>query len=221
MSKRNWIPAKEADRLELMGTWKAGLANPVYKSQFGWADAECTALITLIEMAQSAHANYVEDNSTARGITKRRTMNEALAGMRDFAWSYIRHNKKMSPEYKIVFGIREEDREPTPSGEPKTRPNITEVKALGGCGVEIRFQDETTPQSWAIPDAYNGAVLYYAWGEKINDYKLLIHSALMTRHIWRLDLPLEAEGSWLSLAACWQSGGDKGRFSEIHHIAVS
>ncbi|MDR1575634.1 MAG: hypothetical protein LBS37_06475 [Treponema sp.] len=222
MAQHDWIPAKEQDQLELMTTWKAGLANPAYKTQFGWVEAECTALITLIEKAQSAHANYVEDNSSSRGITKRRAMKDALAGMRDFARSYIRFNKKMSAEYKAIFGIHEPDREPTPGGEPNTRPNITEIRTLGGCGVEIRFQDEMTPESWAIPEAYNGAVLHYAWGpEKINDIKLLTESKLMTRHIWRLTLPPEAAGAWLSLAACWQSGGDEGRFTEIRHIAVN
>jgi hypothetical protein len=222
MPHKDWIPTKEQDRLEMMNTWKEGLANPVYKTQFGWPEGEITALTDLIEKAQSAHANYVADNSSARKITKDRTMKDAIAGIRDFARSFIRFNKKMSPEYKIVFGISELDREPTPAGTPQTRPNISEVKALGGCGVEIRFQDETTSASRAIPEAYNGAVLCYCWGpEKINDIRQLIHSELMTRHIWRLDLPPEAEGAWLSLAACWQSGGDKGRFSEIRHLAVS
>jgi hypothetical protein len=222
MAKKDWMPRKEQDRLQLMGTWKAGLGNTVYKTQFGWVEAECNALITLIDKAQSAYANYVEDNSSTRRITKDRAMEDATQGMRDFARSSIRFNKKMSAEYKAIFGVYEADREPTPSGEPKTKPNITEVKALGGAGVEIRFQDEGTPDSQAIPEAYNGAVLHYAWGpEKINDYKLLVGSVLMTRHIWRLNLPPEAIGSWLSLAACWQSGGDKGRFCEIRHIPVT
>jgi hypothetical protein len=222
MANHDWMPVKLGDRIELMGRWKAGLANPAYITQFGWNEEECTALIALIDAAMSAHTNYITDDSTARLIVKKRTMQEATAGMRDFARSYIRFNKKMDDEHKSIFGVFKPDREPSAGGKPETMPNIINVKALGGCGVEIRFKDEATPHSWAIPEKYNGAVLRYAWGdEKITDQKLLVHGELMTRHIWRVTLPTEAVRSWLSLSACWQSGGNKGRFSEIHHIAVS
>jgi hypothetical protein len=196
MASHDWIPGKERDRLELMKTWNEGMANPVYKSQFGWADADCSAVSGKIDKALSAHNNYVADNSTPRRITKDRAMKEAPDAMRDFANSGIRFNKKMAPEYKIVFGIHEPDREPTAGGEPPTRANVTDLKPLGGAAVEIRFQDEETPRSWAIPAGYNGCLLAYAWGpEKLNDYELLTKTALMTHHIWRLELPPEAAGS--------------------------
>ena len=176
-----------------------------------------------IGKALSSHNSYVADDSTARRITKDRAMKEAVAAMREFANPSIRFNKKMAAEYKIVFGIHEADREPTEGGEPQTRASVTDLKPLGGATVEIRFQDEDTPHSWAIPEGYNGCLLSYAYGaEKTADYGLLTKTALMTHHIWRLQLPPEAAGSWLSLAVRWQSRmGIKGRWSDILHIAVS
>jgi hypothetical protein len=85
-----------------------------------------------IDKALSAHANYVADNSTLRRVTKDRTMKEALDVTREFANPNIRCNKKMAAEYKIVFGIHEADREPTPGGEPPTRAAVTDLKPLAG-----------------------------------------------------------------------------------------
>ena len=219
----DWIPGKELDRIELMKRWNEGLANPVYKTQFGWADADCTAVTGKIEAAVSGYHSYVADNSTARRIAKDRAMQEAVTAMREFANSNIRYNKKMAAEYRIVFGIRESDREPTEGREPSTRASVTDLKSLGGAAVEIRFQDEETPHSWAIPAEYNGCLLAYACGaEKVSDYALLTSTDLMTHHIWRLRLPPETVGLWLSLAVRWQNHtGKKGRWSDILHIPVS
>jgi hypothetical protein len=210
----DWIPGKEPDRIELMKRWNEGLENPVYKTQFGWAGADCAAVTGKIEAALSSYNSYTADNSTARRIAKDRAMQEALRAIREFANSSIRYNKKMAAEYRIVFGIREADREPTWRGEPPTRAVVTGLKPLGGAAVEIRFQDEETPHSRAIPAGYNGCLLAYACGkEKVGDYSLLTRTDLMTRHIWRLELPPETAGLWLALAEPYRKEGEVERYS--------
>jgi hypothetical protein len=58
--------------------------------------------------------------------------------------------------------------------------------------------------------------------EKVTDYHLLVKTELITHHIWRLELPPDAAGKWLSLAIRWQSHtGKKRSWSGIQHITVS
>jgi hypothetical protein len=220
---KDWIPTRELDKLELMKAWKDGLANADYRTQFGWRDEACEALIARIDSALAAHTAYVADIKPALRIVKDHSMKGAVEGMRRFANGNIRFNEMMGSEYKVIFGIREPDAEPTPGGAPQTKATITTLKPLGGAAIEIRFQDETTPHSRAIPVAYNGCLLAYTWGpEKTGDIAALTQTDLMTHHIWRLALPPEAATSWLSLAVRWQSRtGEKGLWSPIHHIAVS
>ena len=219
----DWIPRKAPNRIALMKTWSEGLANPAYRTRFGWAGADCAAVTGNIEAALSGYHSYTADNTTARRIAKDRAMREAVTAMREFANACIRYNPKMAAEHRIMFGIRGADREPSKSGEPSTRAVVAGLKPLGGAAVEIRFQDEETPRSRAIPAGYNGCLLAYACGEeKVSDYALLTKTDLMTRHIWRLQLPPETAGLWLSLAVRWQSRtGKKGGWSDILHIPIS
>jgi hypothetical protein len=106
---------------------------------------------------------------------------------------------------------------------PSTRALISDLKALGGFQVEIRFFNEPNPGRRAIPYGMNGGLLNYTWGpEKITDYALLKDTKLMTHSPWTLTLPPEAEGHFLSCVARWQSErGKLGPWGEIQHIAVS
>ncbi|MDR0600483.1 MAG: hypothetical protein LBG84_10465 [Treponema sp.] len=223
MAHGDWFPTRELEQIDMMRKWKAGLANAAYRTQFKWDDEDCTVLIAAIDAALDAHAAYEADKTPEKRLAKDHALGQASAAIRDFANAHIRYNKRMPPEKRLEFGIRERDGEPSGGGEPATRANITDLKPLGGAAVEIRFQDEDTPHSWAIPAAYNGCLLAYAAGpEKVDDYALLTTTELMTHHIWRLELPPSAVGQWLSLAVRWQSHtGIKGRWSEILHIAVS
>jgi hypothetical protein len=52
----------------------------------------------------------------------------------------------------------------TTIGVPATRAVIGELKAIGGFRMEIRFQDETKPNSKQKPYGYNGCLIYYTTG---------------------------------------------------------
>jgi hypothetical protein len=65
--------------------------------------------------------------------------------------------------------------------------------------------------------------LNYTWGpERIADYAQLTQTKLMTRSLWRLNLPSEAEGKFLSGAARWQNEkGELGPWSDIQTVVIA
>jgi hypothetical protein len=89
--------------------------------------------------------------------------------------------------------------------------------------VELRFHDEKTPESRAIPKGYNGCLLRYAYGpERITDRALLTTTKLMTRSPFTLNLPSDAERMYLSCEACWQNGkGHLGQAGEMQSVVVA
>jgi hypothetical protein len=99
---------------------------------------------------------------------------------------------------------------------------ITNLKALGGFQVEIRFQDEAAPNSHAIPYGYNGCLLNYTVGtEKLTDYAALTQTKLMTHSPFVLTMPPEAEGNFLLCSTRWQNErGELGPWGEIQHVVI-
>jgi hypothetical protein len=126
-------------------------------------------------------------------------------------------------EDRMAMRLRNRDTAHSSVPVPSTRAIITEFKALGGFQVEIRFQDEATPNSAAIPYGDNGCLLNFTWGpEKVSDYAGLTQTQLMTHFRWTLTLPPEAEGKFLSCATRWQSEkADLGPWAEILHTVIA
>jgi hypothetical protein len=152
--------------------------------------------------------------------------NEARRAVEHFVRQFDQQFLKYDPvtnQDRVAMGLPILDTTHTPIGDPKTRPVITALRAKGGFAVEIRFQDEETPDSTAIPYGMNGCLLNYAWGpEKIEDYAAVNETRLMTRTPFDLNLPPQAEGKYLSCYARWQNEtGHLGKPSEIQHIAIS
>ncbi|MDR0409128.1 MAG: hypothetical protein LBH18_01835 [Spirochaetaceae bacterium] len=104
-------------------------------------------------------------------------------------------------EDRTAMNLHNRDATHTVIGPPSTRALITGLKALGGFQVEIRFQDEASSHSHAIPYGDNGCVLNFSWGaEKLTDYAALTQTRMMTHSPFTLGLPPEAEGKFLSCA---------------------
>lgn len=143
--------------------------------------------------------------------------------IRDFNNAYLRYHPAVTNEDRMAMNLHITSMTKTSIPAPTTRCLITDLKNLGGFRVEIRFQDEATPDTRAIPYGMNGALLNSSWGpEKVEDYALLKDSKLMTENIFVLHLPPEAESKFLSLACRWQNNkGELGPWSEIMYIAVS
>jgi hypothetical protein len=152
--------------------------------------------------------------------------NDARKAAEAFARQFVAQYLKFDPvtnEDRTAMNLHNRDTTHTAIGTPTTRALITDLKALGGFQVEIRFQDEATPNSRAIPYGCNGGLLNFTWGaEKSTDYALLKDTKLMTHSPFVLALPPEAEGKFLSCAARWQNErGELGPWGEIQHISVS
>ncbi|MDR0586093.1 MAG: hypothetical protein LBG26_02520 [Treponema sp.] len=152
--------------------------------------------------------------------------NDARIAAKDFVRPFIQQYLKFDPvtnEDRTAMRLPNKDPTHTPVGEPKTRVLITDLKALGGFQTEVRFQDEATPDSKAVPYGMNGALLNYIWGpEKVTDYALIKETRLMTRSPFTLSLPPEAEGKFLSCFARWQNErGELGKWGEIQHIVIA
>ncbi|MDR3171453.1 MAG: hypothetical protein LBU17_07480 [Treponema sp.] len=75
----------------------------------------------------------------------------------------------------------------------------------------------------AVPYGDNGCLLNFTWGlEKVTDYAALTQSKLMTRTLWPLTLPPEAEGNFLLCSTRWQNErGELGPWGEIQPVVIA
>jgi hypothetical protein len=208
---------------DLAVIWKEDLSDTAKRTAYGWDAGECAAAAGAIDGFLSKRAAYMEDKSAAKRLLKDEALDGAKRAMRDFANSSVRYNKKMDDAAKARLGVRKGDPTHTSHPDPQTTPVIAELTPLGACRVELRFHDEKTPDSRAIPGGYNGCLLRYAYEpERITDRALLTQSVLMTRSPFVLNLPPDAERMYLSCEAYWQNGkGRLGQPGEVRHVVVS
>jgi hypothetical protein len=220
---QDFIPSRDAE----FDGWLANLT--------GYVDAKVTAGTWTHIPADKATAlkGHSADWRDAYGKTTgphtsvdTEAKNEARKAAEAFARQFVARYLKFDPvtnEDRTAMNLRNRDTTHTAIGTPTTRALITGLKALGGFQVEIRFQDEATPNSRAIPYGYNGCLLNFTWGaEKVTDYAALTQTKLMTHSPFALTLPPEAEGKFFSCATRWQNErGDLGPWGEIQHTAVS
>jgi hypothetical protein len=190
-----------------------------------WTHIPPVKVTTLNQHQTGFHAAYVKTLGPHTSVdteAKNEAHRAAAKFVRQFDQQYLKFDP-ITKEDLNALGLPIPDPTHTPIGDPKTRPLLTELRALGGFEIELRFQDEETPDSSAIPYGMNGCLLNYTWGpEKVEDYALLKETCLMTRSPFVLSLPPEAEGKFLSCYARWQNEtGHLGKPSEIQHIAIS
>jgi hypothetical protein len=129
--------------------------------------------------------------------------NDAKKTAEVFARQFVVKFLKFDPvtnEDRTAMNLHNRDASHSSIGIPVTRSIITDLKAVGGFRVEIRFQDEATPNSHAIPYGMNGSLLNYAVGaEKAADYAPLKGTKLMIHSPFTLQVGSEAEGEFFAL----------------------
>jgi hypothetical protein len=185
--------------------------------------AEIQKLDDAYDRWSTAYAQVKVPHTPEQTKNKNDVKEECTKLLRDFINAFIRYHPAVTADDKRKIGIHIPDDERTPIPAPPTRPIINSLRALGGCRIEIRFQDEATPGSRAVPYGDNGCILMYTIaGEKVTDYERLKDTALMTRtpfvHIIH---DKSSEGSYFSCAALWQNEtGERGEPSEIHSIVI-
>jgi hypothetical protein len=124
----------------------------------------------------------------------------------------------------ISLGLTPHASTHTPVAVPTSRPQLFDVKELGGFAVEVYFKDEHIEHSQAVPYGYNGCFVNYYYGpEQVTDVKQLPLTQLFTASPAHLQLPPEAEGMWLSIVPRWQRarGGRLGPWGTIEHVRVT
>ncbi|MDR2417907.1 MAG: hypothetical protein LBD79_02500 [Treponema sp.] len=219
------VPARSAD----FDGWFENMKNRIVEKTTGpspeWTHIpgeKVTAMVGHYDAWHAAYEKTLGPHTTVDTAVKNERRDEAKSFVRTFIDQYLMFDP-VSNEDRLALGIRNHDPHRTPIGRPKTRALIIGLKALGGFQVELRFQDETTPESRAVPYGCNGCLLRYTWGpEKISDHGALTLSQLMTRSPWVISLPPESEGKFFTGVTCWQSEkSELGPWGEVQSVVIA
>ncbi|MDR2194523.1 MAG: hypothetical protein LBP19_08685 [Treponema sp.] len=221
--KQDYIPNRNAD----FDGWFENLnAYVTAKTAAGeWTHIPAAKVTGLTGHYNAWHTAYEKTTGPHTPVdteAKNDARKSAVAFIRPFVAQFLMFDP-VTNEDRIAMRLHNRDVTHTPIGKPATRAVITSLKPLGGFRVEIRYRDEATPKSRAIPYGCNGCLLNYTWGpEKTADHAALTQTHLMTRNPWTLELPTEAEGKFLSCAARWQSEtGVLGAKGDIQHVVIA
>jgi hypothetical protein len=138
----DWFPTREQDVVALAEVWDKLLADAAKRAAFGWDAAECAALRLKIGGFTQKRRDYKADDSSGKLLLKDEAKGVLKPAMRVFARGSIRFNDKMSPEDKLVMGIRPRDPNNTPKGEPRDLVDLmlstipTDHRVIAGFRVE-------------------------------------------------------------------------------------
>ncbi|MDR0540314.1 MAG: hypothetical protein LBG74_07435 [Spirochaetaceae bacterium] len=221
---RDFVPARDAE----FDGWLANLTGYVEAKSGGasplWTHIPADKITALKGQNAEWHAAFAKMLGPHTSVDTE-AKNEARRAVEAFVRQFVAQYLKFDPvtnEDRTAMHLHNRDNTHSSIGKPTTRALISELKGLGGFRTEVRFHDETTPGSHAIPYGMNGALLNFAFGaEKITDYELLKNTMLMTRSPFTLPLGPDAEGAFLSCAARWQNEkGELGPWGEVLHIVV-
>jgi hypothetical protein len=218
------VPARDAD----FDGWLAnldGYVNSMTANGGPWTHIPADKVTALTGHTADWHNAYEKTTGPHTAVdteAKNDARKAAEAFVRPFMAQYLKFDP-VTNEDRTAMHLHNRDTVHTAIPVPATRAIITELKAKGGFQVEIRFQDEATPDSAAIPYGDNGCLLSFTWGpEKVADYAALTQTQLMTHNLWTLTLPPQAEGKFLSCATRWQNEkGDLGPWGEILHTVIA
>jgi hypothetical protein len=217
----DYLPRKEAALIE----WGDNFVAEITKNRAEWEipAGEIAGVTTALTAFKVLHARAVGPEKSPVIIEEKNEARDEFKAKVRAMVKFRFENPVITNADRVRCGLHLRDTIKTPIGDPATVPVIAELRPLGNSRVEIRFHDEGTPDSRAIPYGYNGCLLQYAWGpERMDDHAALTQSKLMTRVPFTLVLPPEASGQRLSCAACWQNGqGHLGQPSEIQSVVIA
>jgi hypothetical protein len=218
---QDFIPSRDA----AFDGWLANLTGYVSAKTATWTHippAKVTALTAVTTRWHNAFEKTLGPHTSVDTEAKKEARKAAEGFVRPFVVQFLKFDP-VTNEDRTAMNLHNRDTTHTPIGVPATRALITEIKALGGFRVEIRFQDEAAPNSKAVPYGDNGCLLNYTVGtEKVTDYGALTQSKLMTRSPWTITFPPEAQGKFLSCGSRWQNErGELGPWGEIQSVVIA
>ncbi|GHU28626.1 hypothetical protein FACS1894172_02410 [Spirochaetia bacterium] len=222
---QDYIPTRDAD----FDGWFENLRKYVTEKSSGqnsmWIhipQEKITAFAELYTTWHTAYGKTIAPHTSVDTEAKNRARKAAIVFIRPFVAQFLKFDP-VTNEDRMSMRIHNRDTIHSTIGIPTTRPVISDIRPLGGFQVVLRFQDEATPARKAVPYGYNGCLLNFTWGaERVTDYAALTQTQLMTRSIWTLSLPPEAEKTYLSCAPRWQNEkGELGPWGEIKTVVIA
>jgi hypothetical protein len=221
MSGGDWIPTREQDLVDLCGKWAAVLADTEKITAYGWDQAECTAVLGMVNGFLTARSAYEADNSTAKRLVKDEAKDETVDAMRDFANSSIRFNKKMDDPAKLFMGIHPKDSTPTVHGTPTSQPDTTVENTPNHYEHRVRALNHATGDAHKPADAYGVRYSWQVGGEKPASGADLPKSKFSRKTAHIVQHTEADKGKTAYYSTCYENGkGDTGPWSPIEEAII-
>jgi hypothetical protein len=140
--------------------------------------------------------------------------------IRHFVNQFLRYSDQVSDFDLDLVGIPREDTIRTPVPVPPTAP-LFSIEVAGAGRLRIRIRPEESARR-AIPDRYNGAVIYWKiMDERPKDAEELTNSKLTTRSLHTLYFREPDWGKKVYIALRWENeSGDEGPPSPIQESVI-
>ncbi|MDR0411610.1 MAG: hypothetical protein LBH75_06520 [Treponema sp.] len=171
---------------------------------------------------QTAYKRVLGPHTSVDTEAKNQARRETAAFIRPFIGQYLKF-PPVTDEDRVAMGVHNRKKRSAFIPAPHTRPIITDLYTLGGGRVKIRFSDETTSNSRAIPHGMNGCLFFFTIGpERVRDCAALTQIKLLTRSPYTLIFPPSMQVNFLSCAVRWQNRrGVIGPLSDVYHTVIS
>jgi hypothetical protein len=218
----DWLSNSETGLIALFTVWKVFLVDPIKVSMFQWSELAVDTVTSAGAAFITKRDAYLADKSVGKKTAKNTAKVKLKKEMRSFATLQVRNNIYMTDADKTTMGLPPRDTHPTPVPAPTTVPVITKITPKAGQIVQIHFKDDTAEKSQAVPAGYTGAILNYVIAPtEVTDRSLMVKRILMNRSPFRLTLPKEARGAYLSCFPQWETKRSfEGPAGEVRHALV-
>ncbi|MDR1324909.1 MAG: hypothetical protein LBK00_02610 [Treponema sp.] len=221
MAHKDWVPGREQDLIDLCRKWKAVLENSVMVLDYGWDNAAITPILGLISGFLDAREAYEANDSSAKRLIKDEAKKKCIDGMRDFANSSVRFNKKMNDAAKMQLGIFPRDTAMTHNPAPTVRPDIVVENTSNHFEHRIRAIDSENGKA-SKPEGVHG--VRYGWqvgGEKPASGEDLPKSKFNRKTNQTITYTEADKGKTAYYSVCYEnSAGDQGLWSPIEEAII-
>ncbi|MDR2178562.1 MAG: hypothetical protein LBP20_11080, partial [Treponema sp.] len=176
--------------------------------------------LAVVDGFLTARAAYENEDTSKNRLKKDEAKDAAKSGMRDFANTSIRFNKRMTDEDKLVYGLHPADKTATPAGEPESYPEA-EADTSVIRQVTIKFWDSATKKR-GKPYGIHGAEIRWALLDHAPELVgELTHSDFDTASPLTLKFDESDRGKRVYFCLRWESNTNlKGPYGEIYSAVI-
>jgi hypothetical protein len=220
-TKKEWIPTRELELVVLIKIWLKILSDEGKQTLYGWIKESCTETTGILSVFLTKLEAFEADDSTANLVAKKDAKVEAIDAMRDFANSFVRFNKKMQDEDKLVLGIHPSDSTPTYHGPPTSQPDVEVESTHNRYEHKLRAINRVSADHSKPEDAYG---VRYAWqvgGEKPASGADLPKNKFSRKTTFVITYTEAEKTKIVYYAACYEnSKGDEGSWSTVVEAVI-